>query len=69
MFKDGIMIGATVEEVVEYLKGLGIPTFIEEETEDECGVISTSEYEYSDHYEFEIENGVVVDSYSVEWEE
>ena len=69
MFKDGIMIGATVEEVVEYLKGLGIQVFVEEETEDECGVISTDEHYYSDHYEFEIENGIVVDSYAVEWEE
>lgn len=51
-------VGRKVEEVLEELKAKGVEFDYEEETEDVAGGIYIGGY-WSDHYELEIEDGVV----------
>jgi len=67
-FDDGMMIGASVAEVLAYFEQIGVQAYVIEETEDVQGFICTSAEEYADHFQFEIIDGVVDDSYWVLWD-
>lgn len=64
-FEDGMMIGASVDEVLAYFAECGIvPGYVQEESEYEIGLICSAGPE-DEGFVFEIEDGVVDCSY---WE-